>query len=282
MAKTTTSIATTQPKTGLATVKAMFERQSGQITAALDGQIGTDRFIRTAITAYSRGDERFQSAAPISLLAACMVAAEMGLSVNPAHGEYWLIARRNSKRGCMWIEGQMGYKGLIKLAKRNPLFRNPKAELVHVGDFFEYELGSTPFIKHRFDESRGERPELRLAYATAYYKDGSTCSHVSPLYEIMEARQRSESFRRGHGPWVSDFNSMAKIVPLRALMKLESIDGVLLEQLGREDRSKNGEVIEIEMDGDALSGEEVPPVIEAPQDVDALKEQFPVGNGEPG
>lgn len=263
-----------QPKSGLATVKAMFERQTDQIGAALAGQMNTGRFIRTALTAYSRGDARFQSSAPISLLGACMKAAEMGLSVDPMLGEYWLIPRRNRKRNCMWIDGQLGYKGLIKLAKRNPTFRNVKAELVHKGDFFEYELGSEPFVRHRLATEQKERPEVIMSYATVYYKDGSSFSHVSPMYEILEARQRSEAFRNGHGPWVDHFNSMAKIVPLRAIMKLEAIDSMVLEQLGREDLSVTQEdVVEVQMD-DAIVEEAPPAQIAEPGSVDELKAKF--------
>jgi len=273
-----------KPASGRATVQALFEKQANEFTKALAGQMPTERFIRVALTAYSNGDARFQSAEPISLLAACMQAAQLGVSVDPLLGEFWLIPRRNSKRNCMWINGQLGYKGLVKLARRNSNFRTVKPELVHEGDFFEYELGSNPFIRHRFAADRKQRPEVQFSYATVHYRDGSSMSHVSPMYEILEARERSEAFRNGYGPWVDHFNSMCKVVPLRAIMKLEAIDDIVLRQISMDERSElNGDVIEVDLGMDSLPPDAEPPPIQisAPGTVDDLKAKFGSGKTQP-
>lgn len=271
--KQTTALA---PKSsnGLATVRALFDKASSQLTAALAGQMDTKRFVRTAITAYQNGNEKFQQASPLSLLAACMQAAQLGLSVDPILGEYWLIARFNGKRGEQWITGQMGYKGLVKLARRNPNFRSIKAELVHVGDDFEYQEGERPLHRKQLDAEK--RPEVRCAYATVYYKDGSSQTHVSPMYEILEARGRSEAYSKwGSGPWKDHPNAMAMVVPLRALLKTEAIDGGTITQLAREDaQAESEDVIEVqsfeELTG--LEPEAEPEAIEAaPSNVQELK-----------
>ncbi len=273
--KQTTALA---PKSGngLATVRALFDKAAPQLTAALATQMDTKRFIRTAITVYQNGNEKFQQASPLSLLAACMQAAQLGLSVDPILGEYWLIARFNGQRQCQWITGQLGYKGLVKLARRNPNFRSIKAELVHHGDDFEYQEGERPLHRKQLDAEK--RPEVRCAYATVYYKDGSSQTHVSPKYEILEARGRSESFTKwGSGPWKDHPNAMAMVVPLRALLKLETIDGTTITQLAREDaQAESDDVIEVqsfeELTG--LEPEPEPEAIEAaPSNVQELKPQ---------
>ncbi len=279
--KQTTALA---PKSsnGLATVRALFDKASTQLTAALAGQMDTKRFVRTAITAYQNGNEKFQQASPLSLLAACMQAAQLGLSVDPILGEYWLVARYNGKRECQWITGQIGYKGLVKLARRNPNFRSVKAELVHVGDDFESQEGERPLHRKQLDADT--RPEIRCAYATVYYKDGTSQTHVSPMYEILEARGRSEAYKtwikKGKPgwmdvPWRDHFGSMAMVVPLRALLKLEAIDDITITQLAREDAQAGSEdVIEVqsfeELTG--LEPEPEPEAIEAaPSNVQELK-----------
>ncbi len=49
-------------QSGRATVQALFERSSGELSKALAGQMKTDRFIRAAMTAYSNGSDYFQKA----------------------------------------------------------------------------------------------------------------------------------------------------------------------------------------------------------------------------
>lgn len=278
------AIANLPVQSGRATVQALFERSSGELSKALAGQMKTDRFIRAAMTAYANGSDYFRKAEPVSLLAACMQAAQLGLSVDPVLGEAWLIPRRNSARDCVWINFQLGYKGLIKLARRSDNFLSVHAELVHEGDFFEYDLGSDPKISHRKQMNLKARPEVKASYAVVRYKTGPAQIHVCPLWEIHEARDRSDSYQNGRGPWIDHFNSMAKVVPLRAILKLEAVDDVVLRQLGREDmQESSSDVIEIGLDGEMVPSVELEslPAAETgpPSSVDALKAQFG-GRGE--
>ncbi|MHA1573089.1 MAG: recombinase RecT, partial [Alphaproteobacteria bacterium] len=176
----TAAVARMPVQSGRATVQALFERSSGELSKALAGQMQTDRFIRAAMTAYSNGSSYFQKAEPVSLLAACMQAAQLGLSVDPVLGEAWLIPRRNGQRNCVWVNFQLGYKGLIKLARRSDNFLSVHAELVHEGDFFQYDLGSDPKITHRKQMKVKARPEVIAAYAVVRYKTGPAQIHVSP------------------------------------------------------------------------------------------------------
>ena len=288
-APTTAALAKAKPQSGLATVKAMFEKQSDQLGRALAGQIDTDRFVRTALTAYSSGSAYFQSAHPVTLLGACMQAAELGLSVSPSLGEFWLIPRRDNRKGIIAINGQIGYKGLVKLARRNSNFLSVHAEIVSKGDFFEYDLGSEPRVTHRKQVDQKERPEVRCAYAVVRYREGPAQIHVSTLYEIEEARGRSEAFQRGQGPWLSHPISMMRVVPLRAILKLEAIDDAILRQLGHEDAQEASDsYIEVGIDGEvteSLSEIASLPVAD-PKSIDELKTKFgasenPEAPGEP-
>lgn len=279
-AREQSAVARLPPRSGRATVQALFERSSPEISKALAGQMQTDRFIRAAMTAYANGSSYFQKAEPVSLLAACMQAAQLGLSVDPVLGEAWLIPRRNSARNCVWINFQLGYKGLVKLARRSTNFLSVHAELVHDGDFFEYDLGSDPKISHRKQMDLKTRPDVKASYAVVRYKTGPAQIHVSPLWEIHEARERSDSYQNGRGPWIDHFNSMAKVVPTRAILKLEAVDDVVLRQLGREDAQEGSpDVIEIGLDGElalpTAEFESLPEAtIEHPESIDDLKKKF--------
>jgi recombination protein RecT len=263
-------------KAAIATVQAAFESRRARFAAALGKQMDTDKFLGIAINAFATGSDRFQQSRPESLLAACMQAAQLGLNPDPTAKEFWLIPRRRKIHGefVQWIDGQVGYKGLIKLARRNPNFRAIKSELVRERDDFEVMLGSEPYLRHRPDLMSEQASKLRCTYAVVYYRDGSSLFHVSPMHEITLARSRSESFSKwGKGPWKDYFESMALLVPMRKLLANEHIDAAVTQQLDREDRQESSEeavidtTIAEDLDLDA-PGEEPPA---KPETVEQLK-----------
>jgi recombinational DNA repair protein RecT len=123
------------------------------------------------------------------------------------------------------------------------------------------------------------RPEVVASYAVVRYKTGPAQIHVSPMWEIYEARERSDSYQNGRGPWIDHFNSMAKVVPLRAILKLEAVDDVVLRQLGREDAQEAAEdVLEFGLDGELVPPTELDslPAAESgpPASIDDIKAKF--------
>lgn len=225
-----------------ALMRSRLDQLAPEFSRALAKEMDTDRFIRAAMTAFRTGDERFRSSDPISILSSCMQAAQLGLSVDPRLGEFWLIPRWNSKKRCQWVEGQLGYKGLVKLARRNPRLLSVKSEIVRDGDEFSFQNGTSPYIHHVPNVDDEAQGALRCTYAVAYFTGGGSIGHVSRLSDIRKARDASESYKRGYGPWHNHADSMAMLVPLRALMKLESIDGgAAAEQMAIESVQRDSE-----------------------------------------
>ncbi len=95
------------------------------------------------------------------------------------------------------------------------------ADVVRVGDLFQYSMGTlavhVPHFLRSDDEKPKEAGEIFAVYATAQMKDGSRKTDVMSIHEVNAIRARSRSGQSG--PWVTDFNEMAKKTAFRRLSK---------------------------------------------------------------
>ncbi len=138
-----------------------------------------------------------------SLMGSIFTAAQLGLRIGyGALNEAWVIPYAGE------ATFQIGYMGFIALMDRTGLYRRIAGDMVRQGDLFEYEKGSQYVFRHKklnFD------PTATPAF---YYGEFQTI-HGGGDYKILShaevlahAQERSKSFKRGEGPWVSDFNAM--------------------------------------------------------------------------
>ena len=81
--------------------------------------------------------------------------------MNSPLGEAFLLPFSN--KGKLECSFQIGYKGLLNLAYRNPQMQIIQAEEVYMNDVFEYELGLNPKLIHK--PALKERGELKCFYA---------------------------------------------------------------------------------------------------------------------
>jgi recombination protein RecT len=109
----------------------------------------------------------------------------------------------------------IGYKGMIALAERSQKVAKVEARIVCDGDAFEVTLGTAPAIDHR--PVWRERGEMYAVYAVATLKDGHTQFEVLTLDEVNKIRQRSRA--KDNGPWVTDFEEMARKTAVKRLCK---------------------------------------------------------------
>jgi recombination protein RecT len=124
-------------------------------------------------------DKDILDAKPESILGAVLEAATLGLRFEGPLGEAYL-ATRSKKEGKdqrgkdVWVteaQVQIGYRGLMKLARRDPRVRKIEAIIVHENDTFEHQLGSTPFLNHTWDVTK-PRGRMVAVYAGVRYNDG--------------------------------------------------------------------------------------------------------------
>lgn len=98
------------------------------------------------------------------------------------------------------------YKGIVDLVRRSGDVSYIHADVVFENDDFEYIFGSGAFLKHK--PSLGKRGNVICAYSFVKLKDGAEDFDVMNIEDVEAIRTRSKASNKG--PWVTDWNEMAK------------------------------------------------------------------------
>jgi recombination protein RecT len=107
------------------------------------------------------------------------------------------------------------------------------AQVVCDKDNFSWENG---VVKHQIDW-KNERGAMYAAYATITFKDGSTQTDVMTKGEIDAIKKRSKA--SGSGPWVTDYNEMAKKTVFRRASKWITLSPEVADAMENEDAPFN-------------------------------------------
>lgn len=190
-----------------------------EIKKALPNVITPERFTRMALSALNI-TQKLQECTQMSFLAALMNAAQLGLEPNTPLGQAYLIPFNN--KGVMECQFQIGYKGLIDLAYRNPQLQIISAQTVYENDDFLYELGLNPKLEHR--PTLGDRGEIRLFYGMFKLKNGGFGFEVMSKTAIdAYAKEYSKTFDTSFSPWKTNYEAMAKKTVIKKVLKYAPI-----------------------------------------------------------
>lgn len=154
---------------------------------------------------------------PSSLENAISNLAAIGISLNPATKEAYLVPRNRSV--CLDISAI----GLIKLATDSGSIEWAQAKLFHKNDkFTDNGVGKEP--THIF-EAFGDRGPVLGVYAVAKTKSGDFLTETMSIKECHDIRDRSEawkSFKAGKAkscPWATDEGEMMKKTVIKKASK---------------------------------------------------------------
>lgn len=153
-----------------------------------------------------------------------------------------------------------GYKGLLDLARRSGRIISIEARVVHAKDRFRFAFGLKPVLEHTPTQD-ADSGELTAAYAVAHLKDGGQQWEVMWKREIDAIRQRSRA--SSSGPWVTDYEEMAKKTVLRRLCKMLPASVELQQAVAMDERAEVGLPPMEALDLDVLSPEPAPSKLEA-------------------
>lgn len=201
------------------TLGGWIERMKPELARALPSHLSADRLARIATTAL-RTTPRLSQTTPQSFLGSLLTAAQLGLEPNTPLGECWIlpyrIKNKETNRYDMVAQYIQGYQGLVTLGYRSGQVAGITAEVVHEADEFEFGIGDQPFITHTpsLVEDRGM---VIAAYAVVELKDGSKVRKVMSRYEIERIRRRSQA--ANNGPWVTDWEAMARKTVFKQVAK---------------------------------------------------------------
>lgn len=208
-AEQTQEIAKQEPSKAVQ-IRAQVEKQMAQsqdkFLGALGSQQAVDRWkTMLAMELFRKPD--LLNCTPASIVAAAIEAASFGLEFGPRKHSY-IIPRKGQ------ATFSPSYMGLVHLAKQSGLVEQVSGQVVCDGDDFRYSLGLDPNLEHIPGSTRGA---VTHAYAIVRFANGSKDFEVMDRSEIDAIRKRSAS--PGSGPWVTDYNEMAKKTVIRRICK---------------------------------------------------------------
>lgn len=186
------------------TIFDLVEKQKPALARALPRHLDADRLTRIIVTEVRRNPKLLQCD-PQSLLGACMQAAQLGLEPGPL-GLAYLVPYWNNKTRSYDIQFQLGYRGMLELARRSGQIRSIVAREVCANDTFEFEYGLDERLVHK--PALADRGEVVAYYGVAHLTDGGHVVHVMSRDDIDKYRARSKA--GNGGPWVTDYDAMAR------------------------------------------------------------------------
>lgn len=265
------------PQEKMGALKVALEKSLPNIKQIAAKHLTPERLVKVVLGAASR-TPLILDCTPLSVVKAVLQAAELGLEPGSSLGEFWLVPFKNGKTGEREAQGIPGYRGLIALARRTGEIANLYAEAVYQGDEFEVELGLHPKLIHRPDwdnENREDAKHLRFVYAVARFKDDTFQFIVLSRKQVDALRRRSKA--SDSGPWVTDFEEMAKKTAIRRLSKYLPMSVEMAKAMELQARAEGGDFDDpLILDGDVLPPEgqadpQAPPAA-APKKGSALKD----------
>ena len=182
-----------------------------RVARVLPKHMTAERVLQMAATTIHR-NPAIAKCSPTSLLGAVMQASILGFQPVDALGYCYFVPYGKD------VQFQIGYKGLIELARRSGKVKMVYAEVVREGDEFRAEFGLEPKLEHKpnFDSSK----PLTFAYAVCHFNDGGYNFAVLSKSEIERLRMRSPMQRGAPaGAWATDYDEMAKAKALKRLSK---------------------------------------------------------------
>lgn len=196
------------------TIRTLLDKSAHEFSRALPRHLDIDRFLRIGLTMI-RNNPALMDCSGQSLLAALMQSAQLGLEPDGILGHAYLIPYRNNKTSTNEAQFQVGYKGLISLARRSGEVRSISAHVVYEHDVFEFEYGINEKLKHV--PTLDERGKKIAVYAIAHFKSGGYAFDVLSKADVEKIRNKSAS--RNSGPWMDFEEPMWRKTAIRQLAK---------------------------------------------------------------
>lgn len=192
------------------TIRDILIRSKEGLQQALPKHMTAERMIRVAMTVIQK-TPKLMDCDKRSLIGAIVEASQLGLEPDGVLGHAYLVPYGNI---CQLIPG---YKGLIDLSRRSGTIKTIEARIVYEKDEFDYSYGLNPKCEHR--PSRLPDPGKAIyVYAIGHLLNGGVQYEVMTVREVEAIRSRSRASK--NGPWVTDWEAMAKKTVLRRLCKL--------------------------------------------------------------
>jgi recombination protein RecT len=203
---------------------AQFKQQFKAIQSIVPKHVTPERLVRVGMNAVSRNPKLLECT-PESIVGAVVNCGVLGVEPNLL-GHAYIVPFYNGQTKRFEAQFQLGYKGLIELARRTGEITNVYAHEVYEGDEFQYSYGLHKDLIHI---PCGEEDESKITHFYAVYKlkDGAFDFIVMSKRQVEQHRDKftKSKDKSGNvfGPWKDHFVEMAKKTVLIRLLKTAPI-----------------------------------------------------------
>lgn len=238
-------VAKTEEKKG--TLRSWLADRKGDLFNAIPkGTVEIDRFMQSAMLALTNPkNPELLKCDKDSIARSLKEAASYGLELNGTLGQAYLIPyKENVKVNGAWqkvltCHFQMGYKGLIALARRSNTIKTIAAECIYENDEFDCELASGRSIHHKMNIF-AERGEVIGYYCLVELTNGGEQFAVMSKKDAEKFRDTySKSYinatDKSNQNWGKNFDAMALKTCVIKALKLCPISIEALEAVGKEE-----------------------------------------------
>jgi recombination protein RecT len=198
------------------TLSMILDSRKGEIAKILPKHLTPERLIRICLSAASRNPVLLECTHE-SLLKGIMTAGQLGIEPDGILGMGHLVPFKNNKTQKMEATFILGYRGCLDLARRSGDIQTIETGVVHKHDKFEIEFGLDRKLRHVPAWELSDPGETIAVYAIATLKDGTKQIEVMSRAQIDAIRARSKA--GNYGPWVSDYDEMARKTVVKRIAK---------------------------------------------------------------
>lgn len=228
------------------TLKQFLQDNKSSFEAALpQNTINVERFITAAAMEITNNPKLMQCDHG-SILLSLGQAARYGLEVGPLLGQAWLIPYNENRyingqwQKQMMCHFQIGYRGLIVLARRSQTIKTISAEIVYDNDYIEVELGLKHSLTHKID-IRKERGDPIAYYCIVELTNGGVQFGIISKADAEKHRDKySKSYAKKkegeESVWDTNFDEMALKTIVIKVLKLCPLSIEALEAVSRAER----------------------------------------------
>jgi recombination protein RecT len=192
------------------TLQDQIRAMEQQFAMAMPKGMEAAQLVRDALTSLRQTPD-LAKCTPSTVLGALMSCAQLGLRPGVL-GHAWVLPFWDSKSRGHKAQLVVGYKGYVDLAYRNPQVSSVIARTVYEGDTFDVDYGLEDRLIHK-PALTGDRSKPIAHYAIFKTASGGRAFWVMTDDEVQAWRDRYAPRNRQQkivGPWVSDYEAMAR------------------------------------------------------------------------
>lgn len=172
----------------------------------------------TTMLSILRDNDMLAKADSNSVMTAALKAVSLGLPIEPSLGFAYVVPFNNRKKRIVEAQFQLGYKGLIQLA-----MRSGQITRLNAGPIYEGQFNSFDEITEELDYIKGYKKSENegIAGYFAYFRlsNGFEKRVYWTIDQVRDhAKRYSQSYKSGYGPWVDNFDAMARKTVLKNIL----------------------------------------------------------------